>query len=117
MVVINEEPNVNVQPDIKAVEGFERYNAKPVSKEDPLVWWKARELLYHSIAKLAKKYLAIPASSVPSEHVFSLAGHVVNKRRAYLSSENVNMLIVLNKNFGKIEVLKYLSANLINLDA
>ena len=38
VVVISEEPNVNVQPDIKAVEEFEKYNAEPVSKEDPLVW-------------------------------------------------------------------------------
>ena len=45
VVVISDEPNVNVQPDIKAVEEFERYNAEPVSKEDPLAWWKARELL------------------------------------------------------------------------
>jgi hypothetical protein len=42
---------------------------------------------------LAKKYLAIPASYVPSEQVFSLAGPLVNKKRAHLSPSNIGNII------------------------
>ena len=68
---------------------------------DPLLWWKNREVLYPILSKLAKKYLAIPASSVPSERIFSLAGNLVTKKRVNLLPENVDLLIFLNKNIEK----------------
>ena len=40
---------------------------------DPLEWWKMHNTQLPTIAKLARKYLAIPASSAPSERVFSRA--------------------------------------------
>jgi hypothetical protein len=63
-----------------------------------LAWWKENEMYYPNISKLAKKYLAIPASSVPSERVFSFTGHLVNKKRARMTPSNVNMFVFLNKN-------------------
>lgn len=42
------------------------------------------------------KYLIIPASSAPSERIFSLTGQVLSERRSRLSAENVNSLVVLN---------------------
>ena len=68
---------------------------------DPLLWWKNREVLYPILSKLAKKYLAIPASSVPSERIFSLAGNLVTKKRVNLLPENVHLLIFLNKTIEK----------------
>uniref|UniRef100_A0A3Q3NKF3 Uncharacterized protein n=1 Tax=Labrus bergylta TaxID=56723 RepID=A0A3Q3NKF3_9LABR len=41
------------------------------------------------------KYLATPSTPVPCERLFSLAGHIVQKKRASLSSENVNNLVFL----------------------
>ena len=38
---------------------------------DPLVRWKMHDGQFPPIANLASKYLAIPASSAPSERVFS----------------------------------------------
>ena len=40
-----------------------------------------------------KKCLAIPASSVPSEQVFSLIDNLVNKKRARFSPSNIDNMI------------------------
>ena len=66
--------------------------------EDPLIWWKINGKRFCHLAKLARKYLCIPATSVPSERAFSAAGQIVNQRRACLLPENVNILVFLAAN-------------------
>ena len=43
---------------------------------DPLSFWKDNESTYPNLAELAKKYLAIPASSAPVERLFSIGGKI-----------------------------------------
>ena len=64
----------------------------------PLEWWKTRQQKYPRLAKIAKKYLCIPATSANSERVFSTAGNIVNPKRASLLPENVDLLVFLYKN-------------------
>lgn len=82
---------------ITPVEEFENFRreAPSHSDENVLSWWKARHHQYSTLAKLAKQYLCIPATSVPAERVFSTAGLIVSKLRASLKAETVDML---NKN-------------------
>lgn len=65
---------------------------------DPLTWWKSNECKYPHIAKMARCYLAVPGSSVPSERVFSTAGDIVTAKRSTLSPDNVDILVLLKKN-------------------
>ena len=66
--------------------------------ENPLAWWRSNEHKYPHIAKLARRYLAVPGTSVPSERVFSTAGDIVHASRSRLLAENVDKLIFLQKN-------------------
>ncbi|ROL48385.1 Zinc finger BED domain-containing protein 1 [Anabarilius grahami] len=66
---------------------------------DPLTWWKSNECKYPHIAKMARCYLAVPGSSVPSERVFSTAGDIVTAKRSTLSLDNVDILVFLKKIF------------------
>ncbi|KAJ8375706.1 hypothetical protein SKAU_G00062860 [Synaphobranchus kaupii] len=50
--------------------------------EYPLSWWKAHEQVYPFLAKLAKRYLCIPGTSVSAETVFSTAGDIVTAQRS-----------------------------------
>ena len=80
-----------------------QYINEPCCKMDVLDFWRKNEARFPLLALLAKKYLCIPASSVPSERIFSLAGYLVNKRRACLSAQNVDMLLFLNQNIKQLQ--------------
>ena len=76
-------------------EEFARFKAekKLSDGENPLMWWKTNEHRFPRLSQLAKNVLCVPATSVPSEKLFSSAGYIVNKRRASLDPQTVNMLV------------------------
>ena len=82
------------------LEEFDKYlKETPLkSSENCLEWWFKHNHAYPNLAKLAKRYLCIPATSVPAEQVFSVAGVIVNTKRTSLKPENNDLLIFLNKN-------------------
>ncbi|XP_038594769.1 zinc finger BED domain-containing protein 4-like [Micropterus salmoides] len=88
----SESEDEEVQPAIQ------RYRAEPTIKlEDcPLRWWASHSGAHEKLASLAHKYLATPATTFPCERLFSVAGHIVNKKRSALLSENVNKLVCLS---------------------
>lgn len=68
-----------------------------ISETDcPLQWWSSRAGAHPQLSVLARKYLTSPATSVRCERLFSLAGHIVTKKRAALSSENMNRIVCLS---------------------
>ncbi|XP_026470000.1 zinc finger BED domain-containing protein 4-like [Ctenocephalides felis] len=70
-------------------------------KQDPVQFWEERKNIYPALYKMAKKYLCIPASSVPSERLFSKAGMLTNQRRNRLQPNKLNQLLFLNSYYSE----------------
>ncbi|KAL2081911.1 hypothetical protein ACEWY4_021729 [Coilia grayii] len=68
------------------------------SKADPLQWWREHEVAYPALSSLARKYLCVPATSSPSERIFSCSGNIVTCQRASLKPDTVDRLVFLAKN-------------------
>ena len=60
-----------------------------------LEWWKANESSYPNLAKFAQDCLSVPATSVPSEQVFSISGDMVTDKRNRLSSKTIRLAMCL----------------------
>ncbi|XP_060759497.1 E3 SUMO-protein ligase ZBED1-like [Neoarius graeffei] len=66
--------------------------------DDPLKWWSENEGRFPTLSKIAKNFLCIPATSTPSERIFSAAGNICSQKRASLSPSHVEMLTFLAMN-------------------
>ena len=63
---------------------FRQYMAVPLTNwrvNNVMQWWGENEDKFPNVSKLARKYLAIPASSAPSERVFSQLKLMVERKR------------------------------------
>ncbi|XP_065675534.1 E3 SUMO-protein ligase ZBED1-like [Hydra vulgaris] len=63
--------------------------------ENPLMWWQLNRHHYPNLSSFVQTILCVPATSVPCERLFSSSGYIVNKLRACLLPENVNVLVCL----------------------
>lgn len=78
--------------DVLNLEGDEWDNL------NPLQWCASSMMRYPCLSQLATKYLAPPATSIPSEQAFSAAGNIVNMKWSCFLLDNVNMLVFLAAN-------------------
>jgi hypothetical protein len=72
--------------------------------EDPLDWWKMCSQNFPKLAKFARKYLAIPATSVSSERLFSDAGNLISAKRTNLDTKLAGQMLFLKRNVKTIKV-------------
>jgi hypothetical protein len=71
---------------------------------NPFEWWTIRKTQFPNVAKLARKYLSIPGSSVPSERLFSDAGNQITAKRTRLDSKLAGKIMFLKRNSNAIRI-------------
>ncbi len=69
----------------------------------PLEWWKLNSTKYPHVWALAERVLSIPSTSAPSEHLFSAASNIINKKRSSLLPQNADMLLFFKANVDLIK--------------
>jgi hypothetical protein len=69
-------------------------NYAPDMSVDPLDWWKQHQHSYPKLARVARKFLGIPASAASSERMFSYTGNRVSGAKANLSDRNLLNLML-----------------------
>lgn len=65
---------------------------------DPLLWWKANCSEFEHLSMMARQYLAIPATSAPSERVWSRASNLLNSKRSKLKEEALQRMMFFKEN-------------------
>ena len=82
------------------------YLAMPlaIETENLLEWQKAHVQIFPNFFKLARKYLAIPATFISSEYLFSNAGNLINAQRMCLNTNLVRKMLFLKQNMNVINV-------------
>ena len=95
-----EEARTSRNATADATVEIQRYLAEPplARNSDPMVYWTANKNVYPHLYVLAMQFLSTPATSVPSERIFSKCGDVVSKKRNRLKPALVEKIIFLNKN-------------------
>lgn len=99
MMVLESESEEEEEEEDSTEKCVARYRAEPpIGMEDcPRQWWARHEGAHSELARLARTYLATPATSVPCDRLFGLGGQ---RKRAALSPGNVHRLVCLSNWLG-----------------
>jgi hypothetical protein len=68
----------------------------------PFNWWLNKKNKYPVLAKMARVFLAIPATSTSSERLFSDAGNLITSKRSRIDSELFKRMMFLKRNATKV---------------
>ena len=72
---------------------FEEDCIEDIENFDILAWWKAHAEKFSVLSTMARDFLAIPLSIVPSESAFSLGGRILGESRSSLTPEMLEALV------------------------
>jgi hypothetical protein len=86
------------RPRIEEENELDRYLAASTigTRTDILEWWKHNAREYPRLGRIARDYLAIPATSAPAERVFSSGADLITKKRGSLSDDTIRARMCLN---------------------
>ena len=88
----------NQSPEEKAKIELDLYLAEPPVKTNALIWWKKKQLIFPTVSKVARRLLAVPASSLSLSDIFSFKEGVVDAKKSQLDPKHIDALLFLNKN-------------------
>ncbi|XP_053341320.1 zinc finger BED domain-containing protein 4 [Clarias gariepinus] len=104
-ILLGEDPTERM-PEIQ--QQLENYIAEPLCKRSlsPLHWWRNKEHRFPAVARLARRYLSIPATAIPADRAFAPRESPVAHRRAMLGPKNLDQVLFLHQNCDYVEQLK-----------
>ncbi|KAF5191039.1 Zinc finger bed domain-containing protein ricesleeper 2-like [Thalictrum thalictroides] len=84
-------------------EEVDRYWAQKIvaPSTNPLSWWQVNHQQFPTLARMARSILAIPATSAPSERVFSSGRRILRWDRSALSARSTEALVCLKDFYRK----------------
>jgi hypothetical protein len=95
----------NVTPIRNEIQHYLNLPELPALEEyEPFAWWAANKAQYPILHQIAMKYLSIPATSVPSERLFSDANNLVTYQRTRLDSSVINQIMFLKRNRNYVNI-------------
>jgi hypothetical protein len=97
--LIQKHTSVQVSSVDPITNEIENYLKLDVNCDDVLRFWQLSGDTYPHLKRLAQIVLAIPATSTPSEQVFSTTGLIINAKRTMLLPENVGKIQVIHDNY------------------
>ena len=83
---------------------IQQFRCLSVASDDLLEWWKQQSGTFPRLSRLARSILAVPATSTPSERVFSIAGLTLLAKRSSLAPHTVSKIIFVHDNDGCVGV-------------
>ncbi|XP_026109086.1 uncharacterized protein LOC113081217 isoform X1 [Carassius auratus] len=104
-IILGEDPTERM-PEIH--QQLENYIAEPLCRRSlsPLQWWRNKEHRFPAVARLARKYLSIPATAVSADRTFAPRESPVTQRRATLGSKHLDHILFLHQNTDYVDQLK-----------
>ncbi|MBN3313028.1 ZBED1 protein, partial [Atractosteus spatula] len=104
-LLLGEDPTERM-PEIH--QQLENYIAEPLCKRSlsPLDWWRAKEHRFPAVARLARQYLAIPATAPPADRAFAPRETPAAQRRATLGPQHLDHILFLHQNCDYLERLR-----------
>ncbi|CAF3381668.1 unnamed protein product [Rotaria socialis] len=82
---------------------IQNYLQLDIHCDDVLQFWQSSGDAYPHLKSLAQIILAIPATSTPSEQVFSTTGLILNAKRTMLLPENVGKIQMIHDNYNLLK--------------
>ena len=76
------------------------------NEADILEWWKNKQETYPILSIMARKWLAIPATTGSIERNFNTSGNIITKQRNRLSGKRIKELLLL-KSWGLNNNISY----------
>ena len=74
---------------------LEEQKSSKAEKLDVLQFWCKNEARFSIVSSMARDILCIPISTVASESAFSCSGHIIDRFRSTIKSDNAEALLCL----------------------
>lgn len=85
------------------LEGFRSYRLTQAEEAHPMDWWPKNKDRFPSLYVVARAIFTIPGSQNDVERLFSIAGYLSANRRNGMSTEMLEELVLINRNWPELK--------------